>query len=45
MNKKIAGTINRFDFVKLMSYKFLPPQKWFLKNIILFLFFYLSIRL
>jgi hypothetical protein len=27
MNKKIAGTINRFDFVKLMSYKFLPPQK------------------
>jgi len=26
MNKKIAGIINRFDFVKLMSYKFLPTH-------------------
>jgi len=24
MNEKNAGIINRFDFVKLMSYKFLP---------------------
>jgi hypothetical protein len=27
MTKKIAGTINRFDFVKLMSYKILQTQK------------------
>jgi hypothetical protein len=27
MTTKITGTINRFDFVKLMSYKFLPTQK------------------
>jgi len=29
MTNKIAGKINRFDFVKLMSYKFLPTQKYF----------------
>jgi len=26
MNEKNAGIINRFDFVKLMSHKFLPTQ-------------------
>jgi len=26
MNKKCAGIINRFDFVKLMSYTFLPTH-------------------
>jgi len=29
MTNKIAGIINRLNFVKLMSYKFIPTQKWF----------------
>jgi len=40
ITKKIAGIINRFDFVKLMCLYFYQPKSDFLK--ILFYFYYIS---